>query len=290
MISVIIPVFNGEKFIGRCLDSLMRQTFNDFDVTIINDGSTDDTVRECLKYKSENYFPMSVSLYSQQNLGVGAARNHGLLAVNERRAKKRRYVFFLDADDYLLDDAFEKLARTDFGWQYFDMIVGGIFRQTPEGKAYRNDYPTGKLFDTNVLDKKRIAECVWRYIETNDCYLVSHCWGRLYNREFIKRHDIKFNNMKVGEDGSFNIKALTFAEKVMVVNEPIYCFQQHGGSSAVNAVNKGDYDLKCLRNDLLYYFWHNVDLFIGGVDKELKEYAQRERAETKLVTLRREDL
>ena len=222
LISVIIPLYNAEKFIARALDSLLIQNYTNFEIIIINDGSTDNSLIICNTYKEADF---RIHIYSQDNAGVGAARNYGLhVATGE-------LIFFLDADDYLLKHAFEMLIDC-YNCNTKSMVVGGVFRQTPDGEICNQNSPTNigilPFFNKHtVLNKSEILDCVLQYLETNHLYLVSHCWGRLYDRNVIERFSIAFNEkMKLGEDGSFNIKYLANVDSIAIVNEPLYCSGQ----------------------------------------------------------------
>ena len=91
MISVIIPVYNGEKYISECIESVLKQTFRDFEIIVINDGSTDNTAEICRKFKNIRYF-------YQENKGVSKAREKGL------QVSKGEYITFIDSDDTIKSD------------------------------------------------------------------------------------------------------------------------------------------------------------------------------------------
>jgi glycosyltransferase involved in cell wall biosynthesis len=274
MISVIIPVYNAEKFIGRAIQSVMAQTYANFELIIVDDGSTDNSIAEISKAKKRNY-----TILTQSNMGVGAARNFGM-------AKARgSLIFFLDADDYILPHALQTL-RDDYEVSRAPIVVGSAFRQSPSGYIIKNTPPCrmGNI-KSLLLDKGGISLCVRQYMLTNDCYLVSHCWGRLYEKKFLDDNHLFFINTKVGEDGVFNIGCLTIASGVSVIDEPIYCFQMHNKSSSITAINNNSHSLEPLRNALNVYFFNNdniatgflrtVDRFIDNLSRTVKEFAEK---------------
>lgn len=267
MISVIISLFNAEKFISRAIDSLLMQSYKDFEIIIINDGSTDKSAKICNSYKDNR-----IRFISQENSGVGSARNAGI------NISKGDLLFFLDADDYILSNTL-KVLHEGYKETGAPIIVGSMFRQSSKGEAYRFSSPTGKKMLNNILlDRKGILDCVWNYINTNNCYLVSHCWGRLYSKAFIESKKIRFDEiMRVGEDGVFNIECLFYADKVFIINEPLYCFQIHGGSSAIEATKTPylRHDLRILQENLQAFFFDSIKNFIFGLTTVTENYANK---------------
>jgi glycosyltransferase involved in cell wall biosynthesis len=268
MISVILPVYNAEKFIGRALDSLLAQTYTDFEVIVVDDGSIDRSFDIC-----QERCKMAMGLLKIEHQGVGAARNIGIQNAGGD------LFFFMDADDYLLPNALEALYN-GYLESGAPIVVGGVFRQSPQGEAYRFNSPTGFDAQRQILDKRGIADCVWRYIHTNDCYLVSHCWGRLYAKSIIDK--VRFDEiMRIGEDGVFNIQCLFYAERVLVINEPLYCFQVHGASSAINSAKTYLVrDLNTLHATLDHYFLGHVRDFISTLTSATEDYAEKQQPET----------
>ncbi len=273
MISVIIPVYNAEKFIGRAIQSVMRQTYTDFELIVIDDGSTDNSLTEIGKAKRHN-----TTVITQANAGVGAARNAGMKYANGD------LIFFLDADDYIMPHALQTLYN-EYEITKAPITVGGAFKQMPAGDIIKNTAPISMgNFRTLLLSKNDISACVRAYLLTNDVYMVSHCWGRLYEKKFLDDHNIRFINTKVGEDGVFNITCLTIADEVAVINEPIYCFQMHNDSSSITAIKNDQHDLEPLQTALRTYLFNcnmdatafrMLDCFIAKLKTAVKEFADK---------------
>ena len=258
MISIIIPLYNLERFIGRALDSVLEQTHKDYEIIIINDGSTDESVKICNSYDDTR-----IKLFSQENKGPGSARNLGL------QIAKGDLIFFLDSDDFIKKDTLRILydGYRETGKQ---MIVGSAFRLTPNWTVCKDNSPINTLDKRIVLNQTAIANCVRKYIETNDIYLVSVCWGRLYEKKLIE--NIRFNeDMKLGEDGDFNIRCLAKTNGVLVINEPLYCFQMHDKQSLslipINCESKL-HDFRILRRGLIRFLGYtpkNLDSHISNL-------------------------
>lgn len=267
MISIIIPMYNAEKYIARCLDSVLAQTYTDWEVIIVDDGSTDRSLRICRGYEERDE---RINWRSQRNRGVGSARNIGM------KIAKGESIFFLDADDYLLPYTLDTFYKA---WveNHFPIIVGSVVRVSPKG-VLRNEnlyflYPElwkgpEKWHWIGYADRNGITEHVWDYLKTHNDYIISHCWGRLYERGFLECHNLQFpEGVKVGEDGAFNIRCLVYADCIMIINEPLYCFQIHKDSSSVVAINNDLLDLKPLQDALIDYFSSRVKASIIDLEK-----------------------
>ena len=112
MISVIIPVYNAEKYLSRCIDSVLNSSYTDFELLLINDGSTDQSLDICRQYKDQD---SRITVISQENQGVSAARNLGL------RICRGDWIIFIDSDDYISGDFLELITRNEY--QDKDMIL-----------------------------------------------------------------------------------------------------------------------------------------------------------------------
>jgi glycosyltransferase involved in cell wall biosynthesis len=227
---------------------------------MIDDGSIDNSFNICNSYvKKDSKF----HVFHQNNKGVGITRNQGI----ER--SHGELIFFLDADDYLEPNALEVLHEY---WldSCSPIVIGGIYKVNSNGGKLRKFSGISGIFG-----KEWIADKIWSYLQDYDNYAVSHCWGRLYERKFIERYQIQFpEGVKVGEDGVFNIKCLTYADNIMVINEPLYNFQLHNESSSVVAINNNQMDLDALRDTLGAYFINKVGLFIENLSKRTKEWGK----------------
>lgn len=155
MFSIIVPVYNVEKYLDQCLESILRQTFKDFECIIIDDGSPDNSNIIIDKYvKLDQRF----KVIHQKNMGISAARNAGL------DIAKGDYIVFVDSDDYIADDYLEKfalkIADTDA-----DMVICGLI------EVYK-DYEKSKVFavESTEVIKQNILADVWPSYAWNKCY------------------------------------------------------------------------------------------------------------------------
>lgn len=201
-ISVIIPVYNGEKYIAECLGHMARQTYGDLEVIVVNDGSTDRTAEIAAKY--------AVRLISQENRGVSAARNAGIDAATGE------YVHFMDADDAVNDRFYELLAAaaTETG---ADVACSGMIN---EPKPHR----------TMVWTERRELVTTEEKFRATNVGVWSFSVRYLFRAEFLRAHDLRFEEGRIIEDMPFSIAAVYFANKVVTVPGAEYTYIFRPGS------------------------------------------------------------
>lgn len=179
-ISLIIPVYNKAPFLRRCFDSIVKQTEQDFQTIVIDDGSTDGSEKICDEYCTKYGW----ELYRTENKGVAEARNLGMSKA------KNEYLAFLDADDCFTTDALDVMTRiTRHG---FNIIQFGQNRYRLDSYSYSTDPITKGHYYLNKLPRR------WAMV-----------WNKIYKRSFVNKHKIKFiKGMQFGEDEIFNVKCI----------------------------------------------------------------------------------
>ena len=223
-VSVIIPVYNTEKYLSQCLDSVINQSLEDIEIICVNDGSTDRSLEILQQYELSDE---RVSVYSQPNSYAGIARNTGM------KHASGEYLFFLDSDDYITSDALEKMycqAEADLA----DICVCG-------GKNYFDDTGKEMLYD-GLLDMKLVPSEIPFNIDTWPKYILNFTnigvWNKLYKREFIIQKDLQFPKLKRGEDVSFVIISLCLAERITVVNDFLVVYRAFRTDGLVSTIDK----------------------------------------------------
>lgn len=207
----IIPVYNGESYIARCIDSILDNKLSDYEIIIIDDGSIDQTSMICQKY-TEKFD--EIIYIKQLNKGVSAARNLGIATAS------KDYIFFVDADDYLT-----RIHRDRCKLGNADIVIFDY---------YLNDVnSTVSIFskDTNSISKKSMLK---KYLLTD---IFNSVWGKAFRRKFIQDNNILFPvGMKMGEDAVFMGKCISNAEKLHYVNNPFYVYLKNTDSVSSKAV------------------------------------------------------
>ncbi len=213
MISVIVPVYNVEEYLPRCIESILGQVCSDWELILVDDGSTDGSAEICDRYAAEDE---RVKAIHTHNRGVSSARNTGL---DEACGE---WIVFVDSDDYVspryLSDMLEEAEDADIvvsGWQQ---------------ESIKREFPDINILRNNYLE-----------IFTHKAFL--NIWAKLIRLEAIKRAGARFEEMaKWAEDSIFFIKVLLHTDKVRLISAVNYHYEQRAGS-AVRTINFYEYEL-----------------------------------------------
>lgn len=209
ILSVILPVFNNENTLENCILSLIEQRFQDFEIIVVDDGSTDESRKKAellLEGRGNS------SIVSQENQGVSAARNNGLIHANGE------WVAFVDSDDTLAPDCLERMMAAA---KDVDLVVSGIVFLKGDKETHRMLPPDDEWVPEDLIRNKA------HYLD----YTTSVC-GRLFRKELIDKYLLRFDEcLQVAEDRDFNIEYLAHAERVRFVSYAGYYYQTaHAGS------------------------------------------------------------
>ena len=227
MFSIIVPVYNVENYIKECLDSIKNQSFIDFEVLCIDDGSTDNSLKILQEY-ANNDARFKVS--SQKNQGQGVARNK---AIDVATGK---YLLCVDPDDIIDLDTLEilnnRLREQDVDLILFDYQIFGDIVKT------ENVYLSDEIEKTLKLSISDNQIFNWQsFAKGNISKIPQMPCTKVCSRKFIKENSLKFSPNKLGEDHIFSIGATLLANKILYVQKPLYHYRKRVGS-AVNRVSK----------------------------------------------------
>ena len=217
-ITIIVPVYNVEHYLDKCLDSLINQTYKNLEIIVINDGSIDNSGIICQEYAQKDN---RIVYIEKENGGQSEARNMGL----DRMTGS--YVTFVDSDDWVESDYVETLYQKIMEYQA-DIAVGNYysFNET-EGMYYFHIF--GDSYHEKVYDNVSIFENLYESQEMKSFALIS-VWGKLYKADLVKH--LRFDIGKLGEDGYLNQKIYLLAEKTIYLNKGLYAYRQREGSSS----------------------------------------------------------
>ncbi len=224
-VSVIIPVYNAEKYIAQCIESLLSQTLLECEFIFINDGSIDNSRQIIEDYKNMD---IRIKLINQENQGVSSARNTGLeLAIGE-------FVGFVDADDYIKYDLYEVLYKTAKE-NDCDLIISN-FESEMNGHKIITKYP---FPIANILNREHVENNLIPYLIMDDS-LNSAC-NKLYKKKLIEENNIRFpNGVTLGEDGIFNMHFISCIYTAIYIDYTGYYYREVTGS-ATRCIEKKDY-------------------------------------------------
>lgn len=214
-VSVILTAFNEEKYIRKAIESILAQTLNDFELIIVNDGSTDDTLNIISSFDDDR-----IILIDQINSGPGASRNRALKRANGE------YVMYLDGDDWYREDAleiaYEQAKDKDSDFTFYQMIN----YDDKTGRIYENDW-----FDLIIFDES-FEDTVFRASDYEGSIFdmsVGVC-QKIYNTSFLRRIDAKFPEGIFFEDMPFFYYVLLKADRISIIKEHLYYRRKHDES------------------------------------------------------------
>lgn len=220
--SVIIPVYNVEKYINRCLKSILSQRYDDLEIIVIDNGSTDSSGSICDTYASEY---SNISVYHIENHGVGSARNFGL-------SKARgEFIYFVDSDDYLVGNLFAEFE--DKLTPDFDLLVFSYYNSFEQEMTEKNR--TKKILPYNGSYDKYDFSKIFKDLFLSD--MLYTVWNKFYRREFLIENNISFEKYELGEDVRFNLNVYREVNKVYLSQDSYYVYVIGRKGSAMSSYN-----------------------------------------------------
>jgi len=230
-ISVIVPVYNVEKYLSRCLDSLVNQTFKDYEIIVVNDGSQDNSKKIINEYLKK--FPELIKSYTKKNGGLGSARNYGL------KKSIGEYIMFVDSDDFVETNMLEKMysvARK----KNSDMVICNIndyYEKSSINKLNYNIYTGNNVFKNPEIILNRPA-----------------AWNKLYKRELFNNSDMKFVDNKWYEDLRLTTKLYLECNKISFIKDHLYNYVIRENSIMNNKNISRNYEIIEAFEDVISYY------------------------------------
>lgn len=248
LVSIIVPIYNAEKFLERCLNSIMAQTLEDFELILVNDGSSDSSGDICDRFAHQD---TRVKVHHQANDGVSAARNFGISMATGK------YIAMVDADDFINKDMYLRMVKVA-EYNQTDLVMCGITEVTScESHERKYDLPT-----EHVMLREEIVNRIISSDFGNQNIINSPC-DKLYKRSILTENNLLFPTRKRGEDWFFNIKYLQLVESVVYIDEPLYYYCRHDDSTMYQYL-PNQYDLwlenRAVRNELIKEYSLNIDM------------------------------
>ena len=217
MISVVIPVYNVEPYLERCLDSVVGQTFRDIEVIVVDDGSTDSCGEICDIYAHKD---KRIHVIHKENGGESSARNEALKYVNGD------WISFVDSDDWLELDAYERLLKIDNVDKY-DMVSFALYREfNHKGKAI-NPYPSEQsITDKGIIKKIQLACLEKEYNPISRKWGSFYLWDKIIRTDIIRDSHLKFRtSLKAQEDVFFMFELYSYINSIYYYNHPLYHYK-----------------------------------------------------------------
>ena len=210
-LSIIVPVYNVEKYLPKCLESLIKQTLKDIEIICVNDGSMDNSLAILKEFASKD---SRIKIIDNQHQGVAKTRNTGI------EQSTGEYIGFVDSDDYIDIDFFEKLYNSATK-SNSDIAIASILKHKNFFNIYNAKYTKEEIAIT-IQDKIKLCE--------DKKHFFFYAWNKIYHSGFIKENNIKFSEGQIYEDVMFAIKALYYSNKIISVYGTKYHYIEHENS------------------------------------------------------------
>lgn len=263
LISVIIPCYNIEKYLPGAVESVLKQTFRDFELIMVDDGSTDKSGGLCDQFASQDG---RIKVLHIKNNGVSNARNIGLKYANGK------YVFFCDGDDYIDHHAFETMVKISEEYKA-DLLICGYYHEShkigADNKVHVDSYPTfwnDDIFypSTKAIRKDLVA--IWNKS------LMYNVWNKLFRLDIIQAHDIHFStDLTMGEDLDFINRYFVHCNSFYVLKNCFYHYIRERADSATTHYVNDWFEIRVEEHERLVDFFCNN----GIMTSESKEFLSR---------------
>lgn len=246
-VSVIIPVFNAEKYLTKCIDSVLSQTYTGLELILVNDGSTDQSENIINSFIHDN----RIVYLKQENKGVSAARNLGLSRASGE------YIIFVDSDDYLVPDSLymriEKAANTD-------LLISNYFQI--------KDFAIEKKEFVNTDKELSILEALMLISPKNNIEYQGYLWNKVFRREIIKENGILFDtSVAYGEDRLFICKYITYCKKISLDTNAVYCYRLNDDSAMASFYKITQKNYEKVKTEIIGL--EKIEKLVKDYDKEI---------------------
>lgn len=223
-LSIIIPVYNVEKYLERCVQSIENQNFSNYEIVLVNDGSTDSSLDLC-KSICKKY--NNVIIETHDNCGLGLTRNVGLSLASGK------YVWFVDSDDFISDDCLNKLYEVAKSSDSIDMITFGWNIVDKDNRIIKNDIPNlncNKVLDNDFIINNTMPDFIYNVGNTSNLHMSSS--RSIFSRKFLLDNDLKFVSERkwISEDYYFYINIFKYVKKLYIINDAFYNYCQNSNS------------------------------------------------------------
>lgn len=270
LVSIIVPVYNVQNSVARCLESICTQTWKDIEVILVNDGSRDESFSICEQFREKD---PRIVLVDKSNSGVSETRNCGMSLA------KGKYVQFVDSDDYLDPDFTERLV-TAAEANNADLVIAPYWMVIPansskatqalenlqenlgiDAEKKPDDIREYGFLPEGIYDRDTFA---LRLMEKPASFFYSVLWNKLYRRDLIRMAQIRFENVVFAEDQLFNTRYLQAAQRFAAIDEAVYCYIQNPQSVCHTQVRVAD----MLRHrDRMYRAYRQMCIQLGVYDR-----------------------
>ena len=256
MVSVIVPVYNAEKYLSQCIESLLSQTYKEFELILVDDYSSDNSVAVCLDWiKKDN----RIKLHRMpQNSGPAKVRNVGMdLAEGD-------FYCFIDADDHVTPNYLECLLKKVESYEA-DLVWCDFCEVSYNDGIQRLSHRNKKLQSNTILSQQELLQCFY----CDQIGLGSMC-TKMYRASFIEQNKLRLDEGRVrAEDWEFNLRTFICNPKVVCIPDELYFYERRNAASVIATYREQDFRYLCINNKRLrdlaieYNITYNEETFLG---------------------------
>lgn len=254
--SVVVPIYKVEPYLKKCVDSILGQTYKDFELILVDDGSPDRCPEICDNYAARDE---RVRVIHKENGGLVSARNTGIAAATGE------YICYVDGDDWVSTDLLETLVTEGLKNDNPDMVIYGFSKVFPDREeTYLTELPEG------LYNKAQLTQQVYPYMMYDNrkpfCtgLIFPVAWNKIYRREFLLQHYCTDLRIRMGEDNAFVYECIWFADTVSICNKALYFYNQMNVTSMVHSYDAGRFENN-------RYLTNYLEERLGGLDPVLDE-------------------
>ena len=251
-ITIVVTLYNKEKYIRQCLESIFNQTDSDFELIIIDDESTDNSYAICQQCCESK----DCTLVTQPHSGTSFARNKGI------ELAKTDYIYFVDGDDWIAPDTI-KILNEAVASEY-KMVVFGFYYTREDGQVFSH----AELPDCSYTNRLAIQE---NLVELWDSNLMYSSCNKLFSLDIIRQHGIAFQNKDFGEDLTFVCTYSSFCDSILTINPCLYYYREHQLDSQSKRIRDNIFEIRKTEYFELYRFFDNM----GSLNDKSVEYMSR---------------
>ncbi len=254
-ISVVVAVYNAEKFLKKCIESILNQTYSNIEIILVNDFSADNSLSICNEYSSK--YDNIITINNKRNFGVSAARNAGI------DVSTGEYICFVDSDDYVEENYLERL------YSYYQR-----FNTVPIcGFVYHDEYNHCKPVDYTWSGGDELVSLGEAFRLNDELYLTA-LWNKLFDNRLIKKHNVRFDEeVSMGEDLRFSVEYFkkTETEYVFAFSDTLYHYTKLTNNTlmsqfAKNGIENGLQNLEIIKSLVVRFNSKGNDIFLSKVE------------------------
>jgi len=253
LISIIIPIYNSEKNLYRCIDSLIKQSVKEIEIILIDDGSIDKSLSICNEIANQD---SRVKVFSQRNSGVSVARNRGI------NMAKGKYIMFCDSDDFVEENWCKELLNIIYENEKIFAVCGRAIINNRAGQKIINKQLFDKEFSISKLNKEDFFKLYKKYLINSPC-------NKIYVTKIINDNNIRFNEeLSLGEDLLFNLEYMRYINEIKIVNKALYNYIRTDEESLDNKYYENLFEIYKYLNSELYRYMKEFKVDLKEEEKD----------------------